>query len=401
GGSPEPVIKTLQYHQPEAVLFFVSEDSRKQVGERILPALDPVPQYSFAETTNPGDIAVCYEALRSRIAGWLSDRALQPQEVLVDITGGTKPMSAALALAGVELFSQFSYVAGKERDKAGLGVVISGTEYVLFTSNPWDQLATRERERSKWLFSEFHADAASQVLLRAAEKCSPKLRERLDTLGNLARLFAESDRFHFKNLRRAFDKIGPKLELIFAEDFTVFERLRALATHWSEVQQEGGVDGERGVSATLQELLANADRRAKQGRYDDAIGRLYRAAELFAQAKLREAFGAKLGKVQRDSVPQEQLDRWVATFGEGHDGMYKFGIDDDLKAMAFSQNPQHQEIAAQRDLISGHLQKRNGSILAHGLRPASEEDFQQFWQALLPIVGVTEGALPRWPRLQF
>ncbi|HEX5482329.1 MAG TPA: TIGR02710 family CRISPR-associated CARF protein [Terriglobia bacterium] len=402
GGSAEPVLKSLQHHQPEAVLFFVSSDSRSEVEEKILPALDRVLQYSFAETENPGDLAVCYEALRNKIPGWLSDRALQPQEVLVDITGGTKPMSAALALAGAELFSQFSYITGKERDKAGLGTVISGTEFVLFTSNPWDKLATRERDRSKWLFSESHAGAASRILLQAADKCSPSLRERLRTLGDLARLFAESDLFRFDNLQNEFNRIKPKLELIFSEDFSAFERLRALAMHWSEVQQEKNLKGKQ-VSATLLELLANAERRAKQGRYDDAIARLYRAAELFVQGELNRAFQAHLGKVKLENVPSEHREECQRRFKSirGQEDVCLLGIETGFEALRFSPHPEQHEIAGRYDKLKNHLQKRNGSILAHGLRPASQEDFEWLWQSLLPIVGVADDTVPRWPKLDF
>ncbi|MDB9309098.1 hypothetical protein PN471_10700 [Aphanizomenon sp. CS-733/32] len=40
----------------------------------------------------------------------------------------------------------------------------------------------------------------------------------------------------------------------------------------------------------VQDLILNAERRATQQRYDDAVGRLYRALELLAQIRLLKAF---------------------------------------------------------------------------------------------------------------
>ena len=250
GGSEQPIIKSLLQHSPEAVLFFVSPDSRKEVEAKILALLDQTPQYSFVETPNPGDVAVCYEVLRRRIPEWLSDRGLGPEQVYVDITGATKPMSAALAMAGAEHFSHLSYVTGRERDKEGLGVVISGTEYVVFASNPWDKLATRERDKATWLVESGYAEQAEQVLREAAGRCGKEIRQQLTTLADLVHLFAEADRFQFRNIYAGYKKIEGKLDLIFSAGRTLFESLSKIAEGWKRIEEEGKAQG-GDVSATL------------------------------------------------------------------------------------------------------------------------------------------------------
>jgi hypothetical protein len=54
-------------------------------------------------------------------------------------------MSAALTLAAVEKIPYYHYVSG-EREKAGLGAVITGTERPVSGPNPWMQIAIRQRE---------------------------------------------------------------------------------------------------------------------------------------------------------------------------------------------------------------------------------------------------------------
>jgi hypothetical protein len=47
------------------------------------------------------------------------------------------------------------------------------------------------------------------------------------------------------------------------------------------------------------------------------------------------------------------------------------------------------------------LQKRNNSILAHGLQPCTEDAFTGFWAALLPVVQIQDEEIPRWPEMEF
>jgi len=48
------------------------------------------------------ELGPCYRALRAEIPGLLRKWRIEPGEVLVDYTCGTKTMSAALVLAGLE-----------------------------------------------------------------------------------------------------------------------------------------------------------------------------------------------------------------------------------------------------------------------------------------------------------
>ncbi len=400
GGTADPIVVSLNQARPDFVLFMVSIRSKAEVKEKILPRLHFIPQYSFAEVPDETDLVMCYEAAREAIARWLKERNLQPQHVYVDITGATKPMSAGLAMAGAERFSHFTYVRGKERDKDGLGVVTSGTEEVFRTVNPWDKLAARERERATWLFRSYYAEAAAEQLRQAAEKCGPELQQELQTLAQLTQCFVKVDKFDFsKEVLQDYRKHHDKLNLIFShrQRPEVWGEIERAAQHWEKLKEEKGDGG----SSTLLELLANAERRAAQGRYDDAVARLYRAVELFVQGKLHEAFGARLGKIDLPSLPEELRPQWVEMFGDRDGGVYKLGVQDGFRALGLSPKPEHRALAGRCADLNPYLQRRNDSILAHGLRPCSKADFDQFWSALLPLLGLCEEAIPRWPEIDF
>ena len=119
-----------------------------------LPVTGYSPQYEYLEVSDHENIGSCYRQIREGMDGWLTRRLLDPDTVFVDITGGTKAMTAALTLAGVERFRRFTYVGGEMRDRDDTGVVMTGSERVVRTENPWDTYAVRDLERANHLLSE-------------------------------------------------------------------------------------------------------------------------------------------------------------------------------------------------------------------------------------------------------
>ncbi len=127
GGSPEPIKITLNYHQPEKVIFFASELSAGQVQE-IIDDINYQGEVEVVCVPNPNDLISCLKTARQMLAGINATG----DQVVVDITGGTKVMVAALSMAAQEKYSRFSYVSGTIRDKGGLGVVSSGVQVLEF-----------------------------------------------------------------------------------------------------------------------------------------------------------------------------------------------------------------------------------------------------------------------------
>jgi hypothetical protein len=136
-----------------------------------------------------------------KIPDLLAEAKVRPAEVLVDYTGGTKTMSAALVLAGIEWFQQFSYVGGEQRDKSGLGVTIDGKERVLYAGNPWSELAVREIERARDLWADYQFEAAAGVLEVAATRVPRQ--QRFQTIANLARALAARHRLDLKDAKNS------------------------------------------------------------------------------------------------------------------------------------------------------------------------------------------------------
>jgi hypothetical protein len=141
GGSADPVLYTLGQQQPAYILFFASAESAGQI-QGIIREL-PYPCRDFDRILSPSAeiLGDCYPALRDHLPSKLAQWGLSPEELLVDYTGGTKSMSAALVLATIEQAHRYSYVGRVERDKGGVGVVLDGRERMWYVQNPWRALA--------------------------------------------------------------------------------------------------------------------------------------------------------------------------------------------------------------------------------------------------------------------
>jgi hypothetical protein len=141
GGSPQPVLHTLSQQQPEYILFFVSAESVGQI-QGIIREL-PYQCRDFDRILSPSAeiLGDCYRALRDQLPAKLAHWQLPMDDLMVDYTGGTKSMSAAIVLATIEHVHRYSYVGGVERDKSGVGVVVDGRERMWYVQNPWKALA--------------------------------------------------------------------------------------------------------------------------------------------------------------------------------------------------------------------------------------------------------------------
>lgn len=404
GGAPEPIIRFLREWRPEFLLFIVSEQSLGQVTGGILPAVDYIPQYSTITVSEPENLARCYAEIRDALPDWLAEKRLAPDEVVADITGGTKPMSAGLALAAVELFPRFTYVGGSRREKEGLGVVITGAEKVISMVNPWDEMAVRELDLAGEFYRSGQAAATAIILERAAVKCSRR-RAELSTLARLCGWLARADDFRFHRLYEEFRSQETVLQVIFSgERLPLFSALHGLAEHWRRVAQEAKtVSAGTSAPATLLELLANADRRSGQERYDDAAARLYRATELAAQNRLSEAFGARLGNVRLDQVPENSRRAFAERFADclEDDGSYRLALARSFEALAYSPRQEDHDFSFRYADLRDSLQFRNQSILAHGLVSVSAEHYVRFRSKLLEVLQVRDADVPSWPEIDF
>lgn len=147
------------------------------------------------------------------------------------------------------------------------------------------------------------------------------------------------------------------------------------------------------------DLIANARRCRRRGRYDDAVARLYRAIEAVAQCRLAgEHQISDTGHVPLDRLPGELRQTWANRL---NGGAIFLGLQDDYELLASLGNPLgalFRELDL-HDRKKSPLTARNQSILAHGFDAVSPKVFDQLWEAALRLAGLEEGELVQFPTL--
>jgi CRISPR-associated protein (TIGR02710 family) len=151
--------------------------------------------------------------------------------------------------------------------------------------------------------------------------------------------------------------------------------------------------------ALLADLVANAKRRRLEGRYDDAVARLYRAIEAAAQLALseRQAIPSTDG-VPIASVPEPLRELWSA---KAENGKLRLGLQDAyelLDALGDRVGAAFKELRL-HEMNRSPLAARNQSILAHGFQPVSSATVDKLYEAAMQLSGLAGEELPTFPRL--
>lgn len=307
-------------------------------------------------------------------------------------------MSAALALVARRWVSEFIYVGGTERTKEGVGVVVSGREQILNSPNPWNSFGYQVAEDAILFFDQGNYLAAISYLDGALPKIDDPLAKReLSALKQLAEAYEHWDCFeHAKTVAKLRDvqkNFNDLVHLIHRDkDRSLLEQ--TLSKHRHMVQL---LAGSKLCTEMVLDLLANARRRARQGRYDDAVARLYRAIEAIAQLRLLEKYRIDSADVAVATLPENIRDKWGS---RAAGAKLQLALQADYELLADLGDDLAKSFSALGfDAKQSPLGLRNTSILAHGFAPVGKNGFENLWEKTLTLCGVEEGQLPEFLRL--
>jgi CRISPR-associated protein (TIGR02710 family) len=406
GGSPEPIVAALKQWQPVRVRFVHTPQTKDDVASKVVPMaraegvdLD-AGRYDLFELPEGQDLASCLDHLRQLtpvVAEWAARG--ESFQVVVDFTGGTKCMSAAIGIQGSRWPCVFSYVGGDERTKEGVGVVVSGAEKIVHQANPWDALGYQAVEEFVVLFDQHAFLAAANIAAVTMKRVSrPDRKRELSSLEQIAKALDAWDRFDHttsKNRLESVSKSANDLRAVLGatRGDRVLAGVAQLAEHLSQLGQATPPSRHH-----VLDLLANAKRRKDEGRFDDAVARLYRTIEAIAQVALKEGHGIEsTERVPLDRVPDPLRNTWAT---QANDGVLALGLQDAYELLAALNDSVGTKFrdAGLRGTKSP-LVARNRSILAHGFERVSDTVFDKLWTSALSLAGVDAKSLPSFPAL--
>ena len=322
-----------------------------------LPALAMLGQGRFGHVAVPADdLDEAVRTMRGEATKLLAKYPSRP--FIANYTGGTKTMTAALVCVALEFDEvELQIVSGPHND---LGTVKDGTEQTVAASVSALRLhrAMTPYQRA-WL--RFAYQEAADGLHNVSATVNTPGYELLLPSRILSEALTRWDRFDHQ-------KAGDLLK-------TYGSIVSKQYPHLLRMVQSLTQDGPQREPARLFDVWLNAERCAKQGRYDDAVARWYRMVEWTAQWQIKEQLGFATNDFPRDELPEGMRGK---TNGEG---AIKVGLSDAWKIIAAKCNGACREFAEREaSSLRSHLDKRNQSILAHGFRPVSQTDWQELDQ---------------------
>jgi CRISPR-associated protein (TIGR02710 family) len=200
---------------------------------------------------------------------------------------------------------------------------------------------------------------AAQGLASLKPPRDPEFTAKLRTLRDLSKAFDAWDRFDHAAAFELLEAYRPKIGQVLAQHLNA---IKMLITE-SPAQEP----------MRLFDLWRNAQRRAAQGRYDDAVARIYRLLEWSAQWLLRRHCGIDTADIPADRLPEGMT---LTLNREGKLQAPLFAAWELVERL--TTGPASRFANEHRERLRDWIKVRNHSILAHGFTPVGKTEWTVF-----------------------
>jgi CRISPR-associated protein (TIGR02710 family) len=400
GGSPQPIITAVQSLNPDRVVFVCSGGSRGsetqiigegkpceiRQGAQVVDRLPNLPTYlelgdrfqanrDLITISDPDDLSQNYRAIAEKVREIRQE--LPQANLLADYTGGTKTMSVALAMVALDYGAKVHLTTNTTREnlirvEAGERVEAAAVSSVT-VNRTVEQFIPRVLQQYNYPA----AIAELKILLQNME-LSQEDRLRIEQLLDCCEGLDAWDKFdHRKAIAclRNYLKEPALKDLILFLKRVMGSRQEFAVAIGDEFETADGING-HGYEI-VEDILLNAERRATLARYDDAVARLYRALELLVQVRLWEGYQIQTGDVDVTKLPASLQEKYEAERSPTK-GKIQLALTKSYELLAeLPDDPLGKIYLEYKDKLLDILTARNDSILAHGMRPVTKNQYQQ------------------------
>lgn len=269
-------------------------------------------------------------------------------------------MSSALVLAGI--MGERWDISLNKGSRIDLIKVTSGTDVPVMVDK-WGIFCQLQMDSAKRAIENYGYSSADSLLSELSQhSLESSLEKRIIRDRLLCKAFAYWDKFDH----------AAALNLLEREAQGFVEYILILKKILGKMQTTG--------YELVVDLLLNAQRRAAQSHYDDAVARLYRATELFAQIRLKKEYG-----IDTSDLKLNQLKDDIRPYYESRvrdDGKVMLGLREDYELLLRLCDQTGKIYENQKARVIDTLKRRNQSIVAHGLTPLMKNDYQSVWDIL-------------------
>ena len=303
-------------------------------------------------------------------------RDVPPGRVVVDFTRGTKAMSAALVLAATRHeVPRLRYITGR-RDQRGM--VEAGSEDIrsigttVVAGHRRIDLARDLMRRGNFPAAEAVLPDLGHVL---AGPYPSDLIETAKAVRTATRFYAAWDRLDYATAAQV-DLSAPP-----AGDWEALWPLPAVRDWVKALACETARSDSAAMAARLRrlavDLLANGERRLRQGQHEDALVRAYRILELIGQARLFD-HGLDSGNLDPDHKAvqslQKDLEKERKSLKKKRNGKFEAGREQSARILKRCKDPLAKRLLDFERKASLSPTLRNHSLLIHGFAACAPED---------------------------
>lgn len=362
---------SIHQQNPDYIMFVLTEISKKTLSyilqNPVMKDKEHIEKYLSDENDVEKISLECTEILKEVIKS-----GYKPQDIVVDYTSGTKAMSAGLTLSAISnKIGTLVYISGK-RDKEGR--VISGTERAILLK-PNIILSEQLFNSSVNLFNKYQYDACVENLKTAKDLFKEdEFQNRCNILIKLANAYSYWDRFELKN---AFNELN---NLPNSEFYATWGIKSRIEKNKQVLYQE---KENKFCPQRMIDPFENARRRGEEGKYDDAVARLYRLLEYIAQYFIAELelYQKKDNEFDTAKLNLEKLPKNIQDKFKGMIGLEKsYELLNNFKHKIGSEI--YEQLKNKDSEIRKLLNIRNFSILAHGFNPIDKDKCQKMLSLL-------------------
>ena len=352
----------IRDRRPDFVIFLTTLQSEELTIPNLLETLKLDREaYQCRRVDDENDVEKCTLDFITAIQN-LKNRGFGSEDIVADYTSGTKAMSAGLVAAGLEAaIGGLSYIAGERAE----GRVVSGTERAISLA-PNRLRVRRIVEQAITEFNAVRFDTCLDMLNQIKELIRlQSIWQAVDTLRTLALGYRAWDQFDYTLALSELDGLTGNAHL---PEWGLKSRLERHKGFLYRVN-----NSDYGVERAT-DLWNSAERRKTEGRFDDAIARLYRLIEYIAQVRLfRDHNGLKTSDLNISLLPESLHASYKEKAGRSGKielGLYESyallkALDNDLGHLFIAEYDETEELKKVLGL-------RNQSILAHGFGSLSQ-----------------------------
>lgn len=339
---------------PARVVFLASAEScqnARRVAEISRLAADT---FDLVELSSPHNLNEIFEK-SNEVIRRLQALGFTKNDIMVNYTGGTKVMGSGVVLSAV--FHQCQELRYVFEGNGSGQKVISTTPKAVF--------AFRDLHISSRLIQEMRYQSALDLMAGMDASLLSEYDVRsLNALRQVAQAYSNWDSFHHAEFVRLIREVPGDLDMVteFLVDDTQLSLLGRIAED---------VETNRYSEPMFADMVNNAVRRSLEGRYDDAVARVYRALEMLAQWVLKR-FEIDTDDLETRKVPPRHRVSFEA-LRSFEDGCVRIGMRKAYELLALLDVPLGKHFESNEELAH-FLGRRGQSILAHGTHPISKEE---------------------------